>query len=88
MLCAPNTDPAKGGMPNRMPIPADWERHVVTCPAGKQNLSWLPSTYPQKGVAFEARFARKDCTPCLRDSESGYAASALRSMRLAARCSG
>ncbi len=26
MLCAPNTDPAKGGMPNRMPIPADWER--------------------------------------------------------------
>ena len=26
MLCAPNTDPAKGGMPNRMPIPGDWER--------------------------------------------------------------
>jgi transposase len=42
----------------------DWERQVVTCPAGKQSLSWLPSTYPPKGVAFEARFTRKDCTPC------------------------
>jgi transposase len=43
----------------------DWERHVVTCPAGQPRLSWLPSTYPQKGVAFEARLARKDCRPCL-----------------------
>src|SRR5512142_1281723 len=22
----------------------DWERQVVTCPAGKQNISWLPNT--------------------------------------------
>jgi Transposase DDE domain len=36
----------------------------VTCPAGKQSISWLPSTYPQKGVTFEVRFARRDCTPC------------------------
>ena len=42
----------------------DWERQVVTCPAGQESLSWLPSTYPQKGVIFEARFARKDGTPC------------------------
>jgi transposase len=42
----------------------DWEHRVVTCPAGKRSMSWLPSTYPQKGVTFEARFARKDCTPC------------------------
>jgi transposase len=42
----------------------DWERQVVTCPAGQQSLSWLPNTYPQNGQAFEARFARKDCTPC------------------------
>ena len=42
----------------------DWERQVVTCPAGKQSISWLPNTYPQNGQAFEARFARKDCTPC------------------------
>jgi hypothetical protein len=37
---------------------------VVTCPAGKQSLSWLPNTYPKNGCTWEARFARKDCTPC------------------------
>lgn len=42
----------------------DWEARVVTCPAGKRSISWLPSTYPAKSVAFEARFARRDCTPC------------------------
>jgi transposase len=42
----------------------DWERQVVTCPAGKESISWLPNTYPQNGMAFEARFSRKDCTPC------------------------
>jgi transposase len=42
----------------------DWDRRVVTCPAGKESLSWLPNTYPKNGMAFEARFARKDCTPC------------------------
>jgi transposase len=42
----------------------DWERHVVTCPAGKQSISWLPNTYPQNGMVHEVRFARKDCTPC------------------------
>jgi transposase len=42
----------------------DWERHVITCPAGKQSISWLPNTYPQNGMVHEVRFARKDCTPC------------------------
>lgn len=42
----------------------DWDRQVVTCPAGKRSISWLPSTYPQSGMVFEARFARRDCTPC------------------------
>jgi transposase len=42
----------------------DWERQVVTCPAGKQSISWHPHTYPASGMAFEARFARQDCTPC------------------------
>jgi transposase len=37
---------------------------VVICPEGKQSISWLPSTYPKSGMEFEARFARKDCTPC------------------------
>ena len=42
----------------------DWERRVVTCPAGKQSISWLPNSYLQNGVVFEARFARKDCGRC------------------------
>jgi hypothetical protein len=42
----------------------DWERQVVTCPAGKESISWLSNTYPKNGMVFEARFARKDCTPC------------------------
>jgi transposase len=37
---------------------------VVTCPAGKESISWLPHTCPQNGMAFEARLSRKDCTPC------------------------
>jgi transposase len=42
----------------------DWDRQVVICPEGKQSISWLPSTYPKSGMDFEARLARKDCTPC------------------------
>ena len=42
----------------------DWDRQVVTCPMGKQSISWLPNTYPPKGMMWEVRFARKDCTPC------------------------
>jgi len=42
----------------------DWDRQVVTCPAGKESTSWLPNTYPQNGMQYEVRFARKDCTPC------------------------
>ena len=42
----------------------DWERKVVTCPAGKQSISWLPNTWPKNGMVFEARFATRDCFPC------------------------
>jgi transposase len=42
----------------------DWDRQVVTCPMGKQSISWLPHTYPKNGMTWEVRFARKDCTPC------------------------
>jgi transposase len=41
----------------------DWEHQVVTCPAGKQSVSWLPKT-TVPGVGAEARFSAKDCTPC------------------------
>ena len=25
----------------------DWDRQIVTCPMGKQSISWLPNTYPR-----------------------------------------
>lgn len=42
----------------------DWDRQIVTCPEGRQSISWLPSTYPKGGMQFEARFARNDCAAC------------------------
>jgi hypothetical protein len=36
----------------------DWDQQVVTCPMGKQSISWLPNTYPKNGMTWEARFAR------------------------------
>jgi transposase len=41
-----------------------WDRQIAACPAGNQSISWLPNTWPQNGMEFEVRFARKDCTPC------------------------
>ena len=55
---------ARGGGFDKGSFLVDWDRRVVTCPAGKQSLSWRLNTYPQNGVVFEARFARKDCGPC------------------------
>ena len=55
---------ARSGGFDKSSFIVDWERRVVTCPAGKQSISWLPNTYPQNGMVFEARFARKDCGPC------------------------
>jgi len=42
----------------------DGDRQMVTCPMGKQSISWLPNTSPHNGMPWEARLARKDCTPC------------------------
>jgi len=49
---------------DKAPFLVDWDQQVVTCPMGKQRISWLPNTSPQNGMTWEARFARKDCTPC------------------------
>jgi transposase len=43
----------------------DWDRPIVICPAGKQSLSWWPNTDPKNGMVWDARFARKDGTPCV-----------------------
>jgi transposase len=42
----------------------DWEREVVTCPAGKQRVSWLPLDDGRANAAHLVRFARADCAAC------------------------
>jgi transposase len=63
----------------------DWDRHVVTCPMGKQSISWLPNTYPKNGLVWEVRFARKDCTPCVHRSQCTKAKQEPRILGLQAR---
>jgi transposase len=63
----------------------DWERQVVTCPAGKQSISWLPNTDPKNGMTWEVRFARKDCTPCVHRSQGTKAKQEPRLLGLQAR---
>ena len=45
-------------------LPQVFARMGLLPPMGKESISWLPNTYPKNGMVFEARFARKDCTPC------------------------
>ena len=33
-------------------------------PGGQAEHLLVPNTWPENGMMFEARFARKDCTPC------------------------
>jgi transposase len=63
----------------------DWEHQVVTCPMGKQSISWLPNTYPKNGLVWEVRFARRDCTPCVRRSQCTKAKQEPRILGLQAR---
>jgi transposase len=59
----PSWQARAGGGFEKARFQIDWEHQVVTCPAGKQSVSWLPKrTVP--GVSAEARFSAKDCTPC------------------------
>jgi transposase len=59
----PSWQAREGGLTKAM-FQVDWERRVVTCPAGHESISWLPNTWPKNGMIWEARFARRDCTPC------------------------
>ena len=43
----------------------DWEQQRVTCPQGKQSISWSPLIGQDGHPAFKARFSTLDCGPCL-----------------------
>lgn len=42
----------------------DWEQQMVTCPAGKRSVSWLPLNDGRANAAHLVRFARADCAAC------------------------
>jgi transposase len=42
----------------------DWEQQRVTCPQGKQSISWSPLIGQDGHPVFKARFSTLDCGPC------------------------
>jgi transposase len=42
----------------------NWEQQIVTCPADKQSVSWLPIHDDRANAAWLVRFARADCAAC------------------------
>jgi transposase len=42
----------------------NWEHQSVTCPAGKQSVSWLPVHDERANAAWLVRFARAECAAC------------------------
>jgi transposase len=42
----------------------NWEQQIVTCPAGKQSVSWLPLHDDRANAAWLVRFARAECAAC------------------------
>lgn len=42
----------------------DWQQQKVTCPLGKQSISWLPFMHHDGHQAFKVRFSSLDCANC------------------------
>ncbi|MBD2024985.1 IS1182 family transposase [Leptolyngbya sp. FACHB-711] len=42
----------------------DWEHQRVTCPQGKQSISWSPLIGQDGHLVFKAKFSTLDCGPC------------------------
>jgi transposase len=42
----------------------DWDAHLVTCPKGKQSVSWRPHRTPYDTEMIAVAFHKNDCTPC------------------------
>ncbi|MBD1852803.1 transposase [Leptolyngbya sp. FACHB-711] len=47
----------------------DWEQQHVTCPQGKQSISWSPLIGQDGHPVFKARFSTLDCGPCAARSQ-------------------
>jgi transposase len=63
----------------------DWERKVVTCPAGKESLSWYDNRDCSKYGMYQVRFAKVDCFSCAFKSQCSRATKEPRQMMLPSR---
>jgi transposase len=43
----------------------DWDTQTATCPAGKTNVQWRPTTSHRGTPVTRIRFAKRDCDPCV-----------------------
>ena len=44
----------------------DWDRQTVTCPNGKESISWKPHQNKSGSDMIAVSFSRTDCLPCSR----------------------
>jgi transposase len=42
----------------------DWDAQKVTCPAGRESLSWTPAIDQYHNAVIKIKFSMKDCKPC------------------------
>src|SRR2546423_14118591 len=42
----------------------DWEAQKVSCPAGRESLSWTPAIDQYDNEVIKIKFSMKDCKPC------------------------
>ena len=42
----------------------DWDAQKVTCPAGRESLSWTPAIDQYDNEVIKIKFSMKDCKPC------------------------
>jgi transposase len=57
---------------NRFPLPTfaiDWESESVTCPMGKQSISWKPDRHSRGHPIIRVSFSSTDCKACSRRTD-------------------
>ena len=59
----PSWQSREGGL-DKDRFEVDLKRKIVTCPAGKESLSWYDNRDASKYGAYQVRFAKVDCFSC------------------------
>jgi transposase len=60
----------------------DWEKHLATCPAGHQSVSWVLGQHAHSPGIVTIKFARDDCRACPARRRCTHSASGPRELRV------